>query len=207
MKALKKVALPLNCSHPVCRNAWPLTSITFFAFCTFNPLLIFSLWGEFLSFCCLNNFCLCLNEGVPGVGNVCEQAVGGGRVGSERGVPRVFGKVLDSKNAKTGRVFGDYLPPISYVVAEANGPREGQGITHSITRTSERRTGGWGGAFIPFHPVWLVLSTDDILHLLVVAHGFPTPLGLGEYFLAPFIIVNLRRAILTPTACVCSVAQ
>ena len=58
MKALKKVALPLNCSHPVCRNAWPLTSITFFAFCTFNPLLIFSLWGEFLSFCCLNNFCL-----------------------------------------------------------------------------------------------------------------------------------------------------
>ena len=121
--------------------------------------------------------------------------------------PRVFGKVLDSKNAKTGRVFGDYLPPISYVVAEANGPREGQGITHSITRTSERRTGGLGGDFIPFHPVWLVLSTDDILHLLVVAHGFPTPLGLGEYFLAPFIIVNLRRAILTPTACVCSVAQ
>jgi len=88
--------------------------------------------------------------------------------------------------------------------------REGQGITHGITRTSERRTGGggWGqGDFIPFHSVWLVLSTDDILHLLVVAHGFPTPLGLGEYFLAPFIIVNLRRAILTPTTYVCSVAR
>ena len=67
--------------------------------------------------------------------------------------------------------------------------------------------GGGRGDFIPFHSVWLVLSTDDILHLLVVAHGFPTPLGLGEYFLAPFIIVNLRRAILTPTTYVCSVAR
>ena len=123
MKALKKVALPLNCSHPVCRNAWPLTSITFFAFCTFNPLLIFSLWGEFLSFCYLNNFCLCLNEGVPGVGNVCEHAVGGGRVWFREGSTPAFGKVLDSENAKTGRVFGDYLPPISYFIAEANGQR------------------------------------------------------------------------------------
>ena len=92
MKALEKVALPLNCSHPVCRNAWPLTSISFVAFCAFNPLPIFSLWGEFLSFSYLNNFCLCLNEGVPGVGNVCEQAVGGGRVGSEREVPWLLAK-------------------------------------------------------------------------------------------------------------------
>ena len=60
---------------------------------------------------------------------------------------------------------------------------------------------------MPFFSVWLVLSADDILHLLVVAHGFPTPLGLGQYFLAPFIIVNLRRAILIPTACVRSVAR
>ena len=60
---------------------------------------------------------------------------------------------------------------------------------------------------MPFFSVWLVLSADDILHLLVVAHGFPTPLGLGQYFLAPFIIVNLRRAILIPTACVHSVAR
>ena len=115
-----------------------------------------------------------------------------------------FGKVLDSENAKAGRDFGDYPPPISYFIAEANGPREGQGITHGITRTSERRM---GGDFMPFFSVWLVLSADDILHLLVVAHGFPTPLGLGQYFLAPFIIVNLRRAILIPTACVHSVAR
>ena len=44
------------------------------------------------SFSYLNNFCLCLNEGVPGVGNVCEQAVGRGRVGSEREVPWLLAK-------------------------------------------------------------------------------------------------------------------
>ena len=99
MKALKKVALPLNYSHPVCRNVWPLTSVTSFAFCTFNPLLIFSLWGEFLSFCCLHSFCLCLNEGTRGW-----KCVWVGSWWRERwfreGTTPAFGKVLDSENAK-----------------------------------------------------------------------------------------------------------
>ena len=38
---------------------------------------------------------------------------------------------------------------------------------------------------MPFFSVWLVLSADDILHLLVVAHGFPTPLGLGVSVFGP----------------------
>lgn len=92
------------------------------------------------------------------------------RVGQEEGSTLAFGKVLDSEDTKAGRVWR--LPtPISYFIAEANGPREGQ---ESPTVSPGLVKDEWGETS-PFCSVWLVLSTDDILHLLVVAHGFPTP--------------------------------
>ena len=89
--------------------------------------------------------------------------------------------------------MGDYLPPISYFIVEANRSREGQGIVKGLTRTSERRAGRRSHSLLLSG--WCVLSTDDIFYLLVLAHGFPTLSGLGECFLAPLVIVNLRRPI------------
>lgn len=88
--------------------------------------------------------------------------------------------------------LGDYLPPISYFIVEANRSREGQGVVKVLTRTSERRAGRSHSLLLSG---WCVLSTDDIFYLLVVAHGFPYPFWCWRVLLAPPVIVNLRRPI------------